>query len=157
LDIRCDSESALAALDETWPTEAAASAGGAVFAGGWVGYLGFGLGGRMLPVPPAPGDARRLPLAWLGYYDHALRRDRASGRWFFEALRTPGRADALDARLAELRDRARRAAGGEQPYQCGQFRLIPGAAGHRSAVRRAVDYIRAGDIFQANICLRLES
>jgi aminodeoxychorismate synthase component I len=156
-DVRCDPESVQAALDERWPAQAAAGANTAGFAGGWVGYLGFGLGARILPVPPAPGDARRLPLAWLGYYDHALRRDRASGRWFFEALRTAGREAALDARLAELRARARRPAPGEQDYRCGQFQLIPGTAGHRSAVRRAVEYIRAGDIFQANICLRLEA
>jgi para-aminobenzoate synthetase / 4-amino-4-deoxychorismate lyase len=156
-DVRCDPESVLAALDEGWPARAAKGAHAAVFAGGWVGYLGFGVGGRMLPVPPAPGDARRLPLAWLGYYDHALRRDRASGRWFFEALRTPGRAAELDARLAELRARAGRPAPGGQDYSCGPFQLIPGAAGHRSAVRRTVDYIRAGDVFQANICLRLEA
>jgi len=156
-DIRSDPESVLAALDDSWPTHAPAGEDAPVFAGGWIGYLGFGLGGQILPMPPAPGDARRLPPAWLGYYDHVLRRDRASGRWFFEALRTPGRAVALDARLAELRARARRSPPGAQDYRCGQFRLIPGAAGHRSAVRRAVDYIRAGDIFQANICLRLEA
>jgi len=156
-DVRSDPDSALAALDEGWPAQASADPDPAGFGGGWIGYLGFGLGGRILPVPPAPGAARRLPLAWLGYYDHALRRDRASGRWFFEALRTPGRAAALDARLAELRARARRSPPCEQDYDCGQFRLTPGAAGHRSAVRRAVDYIRAGDIFQANICLRLEA
>ncbi|HYK69708.1 MAG TPA: aminodeoxychorismate synthase component I, partial [Streptosporangiaceae bacterium] len=156
-DIRSDPESVLAALDDSWPTHAPAGEDAPFFAGGWIGYLGFGLGGQILPMPPAPGDARRLPPAWLGYYDHVLRRDRASGRWFFEALRTPGRAAALDARLAELRARARRSPPGAQDYRCGQFRLIPGAAGHRSAVRRAVDYIRAGDIFQANICLRLEA
>jgi para-aminobenzoate synthetase/4-amino-4-deoxychorismate lyase len=155
--VRCDPESVRAVLDEGWPAQAAAGADPAGFAGGWVGYLGFGLGARILPVPPAPGDARRLPLAWLGYYDHALRRDRASGRWFFETLRTPGREAALDARLAELRARARRSAPGGQDYRCGQFQLIPGTAGHRSAVRRTVEYIRAGDIFQANICLRLEA
>jgi para-aminobenzoate synthetase/4-amino-4-deoxychorismate lyase len=156
-DVRSDPDSVLAALDEGWPVWASEDADPVGFGGGWIGYLGFGLGGRILPVPPAPGEARRLPLAWLGYYDHALRRDRASGRWFFEALRTPGRAAALDARLAELRARARRSPLCEEDYECGQFRLTPGAAGHRSAVRRAVDYIRAGDIFQANICLRLEA
>src|SRR5215469_4617561 len=97
-DVRSDPDSALAALDEGWPAQASADPDPAGFGGGWIGYLGFGLGGRILPVPPAPGAARRLPLAWLGYYDHALRRDRASGRWFFEALRTPGRAASRASR-----------------------------------------------------------
>ncbi|MGB6454287.1 MAG: aminodeoxychorismate synthase component I, partial [Streptosporangiaceae bacterium] len=129
--------------------------GDPVFAGGWLGYLGFGLAGSVLPVPPAPGAARQLPAAWLGFYDHVLRRDRASGRWFFEALVTEERAAALETRLADLRDRARRARPQPRPYRCGEFGLIPDGAEHRSAVRRAVDYIGRGDIFQANICLRL--
>jgi len=36
LDIRCDPESALAALDESWPAQVAAGSDAAVFAGGWV-------------------------------------------------------------------------------------------------------------------------
>ncbi len=157
---RCDPAPPWDALDEAWPpavADSADSADSAVFAGAWIGYLGFGLSGHVLPVPPAPGGPRQLPSWWLGYYDHVLRLDRASGQWSFEALRTPGRADALDARLAELRRRAAAARPQPRPYACGAFRLIPGAAEHRSAVRRTVDYIRAGDIFQANICLRLEA
>ncbi len=144
------------ALDRAWPAGPAQGPGGPVFGGGWIGYLGFGLAGQVLPVPPPPG-VRRLPSWWLGYYDHVLRRDRASGRWFFEALATPERAAALQARLAELRARARQPLPGPAGYSCGEFRLIPSPAEHRSAVRRCIDYIRRGDIFQANICLRLEA
>ncbi|HTX83251.1 MAG TPA: chorismate-binding protein [Streptosporangiaceae bacterium] len=155
--IRCEPELPWDALDEAWPPTAPSGPDRAVFAGGWIGYLGFGLTRHVLPVPPPPGAPRKLPAWWLGYYDHVLRHDRTSGRWYFEALRTPGRADALDARLAELCRRAATARPDARPYACGPFRLIPGAAAHRSAVRRAVDYIREGDIFQANICLRLEA
>ncbi|HEY2506651.1 MAG TPA: aminodeoxychorismate synthase component I [Streptosporangiaceae bacterium] len=147
------------ALDEPGPAQGVLQGSGpaAAFAGGWLGYLGFGLAGQVLPVPPAPGGPRRLPSWWLGYYDHVLRRDRASGRWYFEALRTPQRAAALDARLAELRRRASAGVPQAAGYQCGDFRLLPSAREHRSAVRRAVDYVWQGDIFQANICLRFEA
>jgi para-aminobenzoate synthetase / 4-amino-4-deoxychorismate lyase len=130
---------------------------GAAFGGGWIGYLGFAVAGQVLPVPPAPGAPRQLPAWWFGYYDHVLRRDRATGRWSFEALRAPGRGDALERRFAELSQLAR--AGGGQPrsYSCGDFRLTPSAEEHRAAVRQAVRYIRRGDIFQANICLRLDA
>jgi para-aminobenzoate synthetase/4-amino-4-deoxychorismate lyase len=131
--------------------------GGAAFGGGWIGYLGFGLAGQFLPVPPAPGPPRQLPAWWFGYYDHVLRRDRATGRWVFEALCTPGRAAALQRRFAELSRRPQQAGGPPRPYHCGTFRLTPSAAEHRAAVRQTVSYIRRGDIFQANICLRLDA
>jgi len=164
--ICCEPELPWPALDATGPHPASPAAAGLAatksgmdlpaFGGGWIGYLGFGLAGRVRPAPPPPGGARRLPSWWLGHYDHVLRRDRASGQWFFEALWTPERASTLDARLATLRSRARTMRLTPRHYDCGGFRLIPSPAGHRSAVRRAIDAIRQGDIFQANICLRLE-
>ena len=136
----------------------------AAFGGGWIGYLGFGLAEQLLPVPPAPGDPRLLPDYWFGYYDHVLRRDRVTGRWMFEALVTPGRDGALQRRFAELSRRAaararrpRAAAHRARPYSCGSFEMTPSADEHRAAVRQAIGYIRRGDIFQANICLRLEA
>ncbi|HLH81671.1 MAG TPA: chorismate-binding protein [Trebonia sp.] len=122
------------------------------FGGGWIGYLGYGATGEALPQ----GGSRRLPAWWFGYYDHVLRRDRATGQWFFEALWTAGRADALERRFADLSQRAA-SPPPAAPYRCGPFRLVPSAAGHKAAVRHAVDYIWQGDIFQANICLRAEA
>ena len=90
-------------LDATDAGDMPERAGRACFGGGWIGYLGFGAAGGMLPVPPAPGEPRRLPACWFGYYDHVLRRDRATGRWTFEALVTPGREDALESDPAAAR------------------------------------------------------
>jgi len=81
------------------PAGASAQAG---FGGGWIGYLGFGMAEQLLPMPPAPGEPRRMPAWWFGYYDHVLRRDRITGRWVFEALWTPSRGDALEHRFHEL-------------------------------------------------------
>jgi para-aminobenzoate synthetase / 4-amino-4-deoxychorismate lyase len=144
-------------LDAPWPDGAPAGRGRPSFGGGWIGYLGFGLAGQVLPIPPAPGGSRQLPACWFGYYDHVLRRDRASGQWFFEGLWTPERSADLKLRLQDLCRRAGAARGGARDYSCGDFQLIPSAAEHKSAVSRAVEYIRRGDLFQANICLRLEA
>jgi para-aminobenzoate synthetase/4-amino-4-deoxychorismate lyase len=127
------------------------------FGGGWIGYLGFGFSSEVLSVPPAPGGPRQLPTWWFGYYDHVLRRDQASGQWWFEALWTPGRAEALERRFEDLSRRPCAAALQGRGYSCGDFLLEPLAAEHKGRVSRAVDYIRRGDIFQANICLRLEA
>ena len=122
------------------------------FGGGWIGYLGYSAGGEAL----APAGPRRLPAWWFGWYDNVLVRDRATGEWFFEALWTDARAAALERRFADLAARATEPAP-RRDYAFETFRLTPGAAGHREAVARAVEYIREGDIFQANICLRAEA
>jgi para-aminobenzoate synthetase/4-amino-4-deoxychorismate lyase len=122
------------------------------FGGGWIGYLGYSAGGEAL----APAGPRRLPAWWFGWYDNVLVRDRATGEWFFEALWTDARAAALERRFADLAARATEPAP-RRDYTFETFRLTPGAAGHRQAVARAVEYIHEGDIFQANICLRAEA
>jgi len=150
-------------FDAPFPAGTADAAdAGEGFGGGWIGYLGYSAGGEALPV----SGPRRLPAWWFGWYDHVLRRDAAAGEWFFEALWTDERAGALDRRFAELSARASAAASGAfrggvpgagSGYHIGPFRLVPEAAGHQEAVRKAVAYIHAGDVFQANICLRMEA
>ena len=128
------------------------------FGGGWIGYLGYSAGGEAL----AARGPRALPAWWFGYYDNVLRRDPATGEWYFEALWTGQRAAALEQRFDELNCRAAVVLGAgsvaeRRSYTFGTFRLIPGADQHQEAVRRAVEYIRQGDIFQANITLRAEA
>ena len=153
----CGAPGPVAEVLDTPLPDAAEPGAGVAFGGGWIGYLGFGLTGQFLPVPPAPGPPGQLPAWWFGYYDHVLRRDRGTGRWVFEALCTPGRAAALADRFQELSRRADLGGGQPRAYSCGTFRLTPSAAEHRAAVRETVSYIRRGDIFQANICLRLDA
>ena len=131
--------------------------GGPAFGGGWIGCLGYGLGRDLLPQPPAPGGPRRLPSWWFGYYDHVLRWEETSAQWYFEALWTPGRAAELEHRFDELSRRARAPVRPPRGYACGDFELVPSAREHKAAVGRTVEYIRQGDLFQANICLRLEA
>ncbi len=140
-------------LDAPYPSGHGGDDTAAAFGGGWIGYLGYSSAGEALP----PSGERRLPAWWFGYYDHVLRHDQASGEWFFEALWTAARAGALERRFADLCRRAASPPPAPLGYACGSFRLITPAAGHKAAVAQAVEYIRAGDIFQANICLRAEA
>jgi para-aminobenzoate synthetase / 4-amino-4-deoxychorismate lyase len=123
--------------------------------GGWFGYLGYALGATLEPVPPSPPRPVPLPRFALAFYDHLLRLD-AQGRWWFEALWSDGRDAALRERLGILTERV--AAGvRERPVRVGAFAPVaPGGAGHVAAVAECRERIAAGEIFQANLCLRLE-
>ncbi|MFL5831649.1 MAG: aminodeoxychorismate synthase component I [Solirubrobacteraceae bacterium] len=128
-----------------------------VVGGGWFGYLGYELGARVEPVGPPPPTGARLPAFDLAFYDHVLRQD-AEGRWWFEALWTEARADALDARLSEFRHRARGGAVKRpRPFTTAPWRATPARAGHELAVAACRRRIHEGDLFQANICARLDS
>jgi para-aminobenzoate synthetase / 4-amino-4-deoxychorismate lyase len=123
--------------------------------GGWFGYLGYALGATLEPVPPSPPRPVLLPRFALAFYDHLLRRD-SSGRWWFEALWSDERDAALRERLEIVTERV--AAGvRERPVRVGVLAPVaPGAAGHVAAVAECRERIAAGEIFQANLCLRLE-
>ncbi len=155
----------LAPLSELLAVPPQADGAAARFGGGWIGYLGYGFARRLHALPPAPGGPRRLPDWWFGRYDQVLVQDPGTGSWAFEALLEPdGDTErAAEARLAELTSRLRatsalgRQAGDPRPYYTGDFELIPAPGQHRQAVARAVELIHAGDMFQANITLRLEA
>jgi para-aminobenzoate synthetase / 4-amino-4-deoxychorismate lyase len=120
--------------------------------GGWFGYLGFGLAAAIERLPPAPPRPAPLPGAVLGFYDHVLRLDDA-GRWWFEAL-SP---DAAGRRLDALRARLAGAPPARRPWRLDGMTLGgAGADGHRAAVAECVERIAAGELFQANVCLRLD-
>ncbi|MEC4593744.1 MULTISPECIES: aminodeoxychorismate synthase component I [Nitrospirillum] len=121
------------------------------FRGGAVGFLGYELGGQLeaLPTPRAEGIA--LPDMAVGIYDRVVAIDHAAGRaWIFSARR----ADAEEWR--ELLA----AVGPAVPAREGPWLATPGwragwsRADHEAAVARTVDYIAAGDIYQANITQR---
>jgi para-aminobenzoate synthetase / 4-amino-4-deoxychorismate lyase len=124
--------------------------------GGWFGALGYGLGRAIEPTLGAPPPAPRgevLPAVRMAFYDHVLRYD-AEGTWWFEALWTDARAAFLDARREELAARLA-AAPAPRPFRSGAWRATPSAAGHARAVEACRERIAAGDLFQANLALRL--
>jgi anthranilate/para-aminobenzoate synthase component I len=135
-----------------------AEAFGAV-GGGWFGWLGYRLAARVEQVPLVAERPVPLPDFHLAYYDHVLHQD-AYGFWWFEALATPGRSAELEERLEHLRRRvadqrfADRPTDRERPSP---LRLATAVAAHHlQAVADCRERIAAGEIFQANICQRLE-
>jgi para-aminobenzoate synthetase/4-amino-4-deoxychorismate lyase len=124
--------------------------------GGWIGWLGYRLGGEveeLWPDPPAPWPRPRFSLA---FYDHLVVRDEDG--WWFEELWSPAR----DAALSRRRELWHSRLGAPPPPARRDEKLAPmqiagnGAAGHVSAVAECCERIAAGELFQANLCLRLE-
>ena len=147
------------ALLDAQPTiEAPGPAAAGAVGGGWFGWLGYRLGARIEHLPPGPPRPHPLADFQLAYYDHVLRLD-DRGRWWFEALVSDERADALAQRRAELQRRL-----SAPPAQLERYMPPPAfalgpreAAAHLAAVAECRKRIVAGEIYQANICLRLQT
>jgi para-aminobenzoate synthetase/4-amino-4-deoxychorismate lyase len=135
------------------PHDAAGGAGGATdfVGGGWVGALGYELRQRVEPGHPSPFDAAPPPPFVLARYDHVLRLD-AAGRWWFEALDECDDPEGVRARLAGLLA----APAPALEARTDGWRLVPGPDGHAALVAGCRERIHAGDLFQANLCARLD-
>ncbi len=113
--------------------------------GGWFGVLRYDLAERRYrgPIGCAVGD--------LAYFDRVLRQ-RADGVWELAGLSAlPGTEVDRYRRLVVA---ARRSAGPPGGYSVGPA-AFGSRAGHLAAVRACQEQIAAGEIFQANICLRI--
>jgi anthranilate synthase component I len=138
----------LAALEEWWRSERSPPAGGegaaGVFAGGWAVFLGYELAGEIEPhlaLPPTPLPWQAFALRTHG----AIVLDLASGRVsaVAEEAAVLGRlvADALAA-APEASSPARVHIDAVREEDAAQYLW---------RVHRAKEYVRAGDIYQANL------
>jgi para-aminobenzoate synthetase / 4-amino-4-deoxychorismate lyase len=115
--------------------------------GTWLGGLHFPLAHRVEALPPAPPRPVALPDHTMARFDHLVVRDR-DGAWWFEAEGDDHpRLDLWRARLA--------AAPEARPYDAGPL-VLDDPARHLDGVRAVRERIAAGDVFQVNLCLRLE-
>ena len=136
------------------------------FQGGAAGYVGYDWGAALERVPRPRYDDLALPDLLLGLYDWVIAWDHQSGRAWVISTGMPEKGAAQDrraaSRLAFVRERlaARSARASAPSYPVPD---IPGVrsnftrAVYLDAVARVIEYIRAGDIFQANLSQRLEA
>jgi para-aminobenzoate synthetase component I len=155
------------------------------FQGGAAGYVGYDWGAALERVPRARSDDLAVPDLLLGLYDWVIAWDHQTGRAWVISTGMPekGRAQGWRAasRLAFVRERLADGRTGGRADGLSRSSLrsahppirpsapsypVPDVAGIRSnftregyldAVARVIEYIRAGDIFQANLSQRLEA
>jgi para-aminobenzoate synthetase component 1 len=143
------------------PVDPSARAGDLPFAGGAIGYLGYGLRHAVERLPAGTPDPLDQPDGWFGFYDGAVVFDHADAR----VLLVAARADAADrdrrpaARLAEARNRVSGAAA-RPPIPSGPPPHVESFAAtlradYLDAVRRVLEHIDRGDLYQANLSHRL--
>jgi para-aminobenzoate synthetase component 1 len=148
------------------------------FQGGAAGYVGYDWGMMLERVPRPRYDDLAVPDLLLGLYDWVIAWDHAAGRAWVISTGIPERgasaARRAASRLAFVKDRLAGPGVGGLPARhkdaarssAAPSYPVPGIPGVRSnftregyveAVGRVIDYVFAGDIFQANLSQRLEA
>lgn len=141
------------------------------FNGGAVGYFSYDLGREFEKIPARAADDLAVPDLCLGFYDLVVAVDMRTGETTLVSTGLPEREPAgrerARARLAEFtamlegkpRIKGRWPGGGGYAPNSGETGLVsnftPGD--YREVVRRAVEYIYAGDIFQVNLSQRFRT
>ena len=150
------------------------------FQGGVVGLLGYELGAAWETVPRSPHDEFALPVLAAGVYDRVLAWDHVLGRaWIisqgFPETDLQARRQRAEQRAGELLSRLEtfdQPVGASvepppaplDPEQLAPLWPVDGHDGlfsdfsreaYLEAVARVIEYIHAGDIFQANLSQRL--
>jgi para-aminobenzoate synthetase component 1 len=150
------------------------------FQGGAAGYIGYDWGAALERVPRARYDDLAVPDLLLGLYDWVIAWDHAAGRAWMISTGMPERGEARERRAAKRLALVKQRVRGVPPRQNSTVATgdparvartaapsypVPDVPGLRSnftregyldAVARVIEYIRAGDIFQANLSQRLE-
>ncbi len=133
------------------------------FQTGMAGYFGYGLRHHVEEVPAHARSDIVWPDLILGLYDLVLAVDHVDGRaWLlasgYPETSTATRRDRANARIGWARERLRRAPQASPASSwaiAAKPDLSPMAFKH--AVQRTIDYIEAGDIYQANITQRFRA
>ncbi len=134
------------------------------FAGGLIGHLGYDLARHVERLPTLALRDPDLPSMRLHWCDHVLAYDHANAQWYF--CRTPwpeaggvGTPNRPHSRESVWAATLAQAGGGDVPataFSASAMASRTPPARYLTQVQEVLDFIAAGDIFQANLSHRLE-
>ncbi|MFH1268291.1 MAG: aminodeoxychorismate synthase component I [Planctomycetota bacterium] len=136
---------------------------GLPFVGGWIGHISYEAGARLENVLPTNPAGTALPVVRLAMYDHAAIFDHRAAQWHLVAIEWPHRCGierpAAEDRLASLVRLLRTA---QDPAKVVQPGVVSASSpvpdwskeDYLARVRRAKEYISAGDVYQVNLTQR---
>ncbi|KQT83185.1 aminodeoxychorismate synthase component I [Aurantimonas sp. Leaf443] len=134
------------------------------FQGGACGLIGYDFARHLERLAAAPDLDPARPSVSLGLYDALVAFDLAARRAFLVSTGDPerepaARAERAEARMAQLAEALARPAPDPAPLPKGglDWRSNFFEPDYRAAIERVRDYIRAGDIYQANIAQTFEA
>jgi para-aminobenzoate synthetase component I len=148
------------------PHAPVSAAPGLPFAGGAIGYLGYGLRRSIERLPEVRPDPLGAPDGWFALYDNAVLFDHAARRITLLAARLlqDGERESGDPsrRLDPARRLLERAAGAPAaghvrgPSRSCRARAATPRAAYLRSIERALAYIGAGDLYQVNLSHRID-
>ncbi|MBN1765883.1 MAG: aminodeoxychorismate synthase component I [Sedimentisphaerales bacterium] len=141
----------------------------APFVAGWVGWLGYDLGRFIEHLPDGVVHDIALPLMRFGFYDSIIAWDGEEDKGYLCALEYDRQKISAPQRMARLREIVRAGENGDNSpawdkpglkvtvpasEMVGAMELNIARDDYLGKVARAVEYIRAGDIFEVNLSQR---
>ncbi|MBI3829547.1 MAG: aminodeoxychorismate synthase component I [Planctomycetes bacterium] len=153
------------------PLEAAPAERRPPFRGGWFALLAYDLGREIEPLPQRAAPDLPFPDLYLARHETVLAFDHRDGSWWASVLLpagTPHREQESHAAskaesLLRLTEKSAAAAAPIQNPKSKIQNVLPTPVSnftkdrYLSSVRRALDYIAAGDIYQVNLSQRFEA
>jgi len=134
------------------------------FRTGAVGFLGYELGRHLERLPPPRPASPALPEMVLGLYDTILAFDRQAQRAYLLSSGLPKTGSAGEARARrradEMIERLAGAPAAAPPADFtrrGHFKPDQPRAKVEASIARVIEYIHAGDIFQANLTQQMRA
>lgn len=127
------------------------------FTGGWLGWLGYDLAWEIERLPNLNQDTLPFPVAyWYEPECFAVLDSRSQTLWL--AATQLNRLDNLENKLTTVgtyHDTS--LSSGKQPFVSTKINFLTSQEQYQNAVKKAKQYIQAGDIFQTNLSLRFQT